>query len=57
MQFDCEEERYRFLAVTKFSGFMGQGEALETESSEGHWAPVPPETIAQGLWNFACGKE
>jgi hypothetical protein len=56
-EYDCTEERFRILAVTQFSGNMGSGESVNTESGEGTWEPVAPESFAESLWKYACGKE
>jgi len=55
-EYDCTEERFRILAVTQFSGNMGSGESVHTESDEGNWEPVSPKSTAQALWKYACGK-
>jgi len=58
-QFDCAERRVRTLAATDFDGHMGMGEVIGGSgySSEGHWVAIEPETLNQGLWEAACGKE
>ncbi len=56
-QFDCAEERVRMLAVTWFSGNMGNGKVVWSNSDEQKWEPVAPESIDQAMWKRACGKE
>ena len=58
-QFDCAERQVRTLAATDFDGHMGMGEVIGGSgySSEGHWVAIEPETLNQGLWEAACGKE
>jgi hypothetical protein len=53
---DCAEERRRTLAFTWFSENMGSGKVVFSESYEGRWAPVVPDTIGLMLWTFACRK-
>jgi hypothetical protein len=55
--FDCVEERHRILAFTNFSGNMGDGKVVFSDSPESEWHPVEPGSITEGLWKFACGKE
>ncbi|HEV8620719.1 MAG TPA: surface-adhesin E family protein [Nitrospiraceae bacterium] len=55
-EFDCAEERLREFAYTWFSGSMGRGIVVLSDSNEGRWEPTAPESIGQMLWNFACGK-
>ena len=56
-EFDCAEERRRVLALTEFSGNMGSGTVVYTNSEVGKWQPVAPSSIGQLLWKFACGKK
>ncbi len=47
-EFDCAEERQRELAVTWFSGNMGTGNGVWTNSDETTWRPVAPGSVGQG---------
>jgi hypothetical protein len=40
-----------------FSGNMGSGEAVFSNSDESKWEPVAPDSLDQALWKFACGKK
>lgn len=57
IEYDCKEERLRGLAVAEFSGNMGKGTVVYTDSSEGTWIPVTPQGVVQALWKVACGKK
>ena len=54
-EFDCAEELQRELAVTWFSGNMGNGNGVWNNSDETKWRPVAPGSVGQGVWKFACG--
>ncbi len=56
-KYDCAEDRSRALAYTKFSGNMGQGKVVYSNSDEGTWAPIAPVSVGQELWKVACGKK
>lgn len=56
-KYDCAEDRSRALAHTKFSGNMGQGKVVYSNSGEGTWAPIAPVSVGQELWKVACGKK
>jgi hypothetical protein len=56
-EFDCAEERSRVLALKEFSGNMGSGTVVYTNSQVGKWQSVAPSSIGQLLWKFACGKK
>jgi hypothetical protein len=53
-EFDCAEERQRELAVTWFSGNMGNGNGVWTNFGETTWRPVAPRSVGAGVWDFAC---
>ena len=56
-QYDCANERTRVLAETGFSDNMGKGNVAYIIRDERKWAPVAPDSIAEGLWKVACDKE
>lgn len=56
-EFDCAEERSRVVARKEFSGNMGSGTMVFTNSQVGKWLPVIPDSIGQTVWNVACGKQ
>jgi hypothetical protein len=56
-EFDCAEERSRVLALTEFSGNMGSGTVVYSNSEVGKWQPVATRSMGQLLWKFACGKK
>jgi hypothetical protein len=56
-EFDCAEERSRVLALKEFSGNMGSGTMVYSNTEVGKWQPVAPSSIGQLLWKFACGKK
>ena len=55
-EFDCVEERGRVLALKEFSGNMGSGTMVDTNSQVGKWIPVMPGSIGHMVWTVACGK-
>ena len=56
-EFDCAEERSRVLALKEFSGNMGSGTMVDTNSQVGKWIPVMPGSIGHTVWTVACGKD
>jgi hypothetical protein len=53
-EFDCADESQRELAVTWFSGNMGNGNGVWTNFDETTWRTVAPGSVGQGVWDFAC---
>ena len=49
-------KRHRTLVDTEFSSIMGLGNIVYSESPPGDWASITPQSLAQKLWKFACGK-
>ena len=56
-EYDCTEERMLFLASTRSSGNMGNGNVTDADSDEAKWTPVSPRSLGQSLWKVACGKK
>jgi hypothetical protein len=56
-EYSCEEERLRTLAVMHYSGNMGSGMVVSSNSDIGKWKRVPPGSVGEALWKFACGKK
>ena len=54
---DCKEEKIRTLAFLWFSGQMGNGNVVYSNSNPGEWTPISPESIGESLWKIACGKQ
>ena len=56
-EFDCAEERSRVLALKEFSGNMGNGTVVYTNSQVGKWLPVMPGSMSHTVWKVACDKK
>jgi hypothetical protein len=54
---DCGEQRFRVLALGNYSGNMGFGKEVYTSSTQSKWTPIPPGTLAESVWNFACSSK
>jgi hypothetical protein len=55
-QYNCEKERFRFLAFTLFSGNMGSGQMVHAEHYVLEWEPVPSKGSARRLLSLVCKK-
>ena len=56
-EFDCKEERLRVLAFSWYSGQMGHGIGIFSNSDTQKWEPTTPESMGEILWKIACGKK
>ncbi len=57
-QIDCGEDRYRYLAIRRFSGNMGTGRVIYTNADDtAPWRPVAPGSVSQVLWKVACTEQ
>lgn len=54
-EFDCQRRAYRTVADTLFSESMAQGRVVYVGDIPAPWRPVQPRTVADGLWQVACG--
>jgi hypothetical protein len=55
-EYDCNDERARGLSLTRHAGNMARGETVFKDSHPEKWEPVPPNSVGEGLWKFACAK-
>jgi surface-adhesin protein E len=55
-EIDCTEEQIRLLAVTAFSGNMGNGDVRYTysDAAKDRGISIEPGSVAQKLWQFVC---
>lgn len=56
-EYDCKEEQTRHLAIISFTGHMGAGTVVHSDSERGKWMPVAPGSIGESLLNIACKKK
>ena len=56
-EFDCAEERSRVVARKEFSGNMGSGTMVFTNSQVGKWISATPGSTGRTVWEIACGKK
>ena len=56
-EYDCKEEKARTLAYLWFSGQIGNGNVVYSNTNPGEWRPISPESIGEILWKIACGKQ
>lgn len=56
-QFDCAENRVRLLGYMTFTGNMGSGDPVFSNSQESKWEPVEPESMDRKLLEVACSKK
>jgi len=57
VEYDCEEEHYRVLADSQYSGAMGKGKVVSFTNNARQWQPVELDTIQETLWETACAKK
>lgn len=57
-EYDCQEQTLRPLRFSEYSGKMGTGENVFTQTLPGSLGmSVNPGTVSETLWKLACGKE
>jgi hypothetical protein len=55
-EYDCVRERVRLVGYMTFTGNMGSGEPVYTNSSQSAWEPIAPDSVDRSLWVVACGR-
>ena len=53
-EIDCDQEVYRSLAVTRFSGNMASGKVVYDAAGKGKCSPVATKSVAKMLMNSQC---
>lgn len=56
-EFNCEEERSRYLSFSWFFGKMGKGAVVYASNDVGEWRHLVPDSVNETLWEYACIKE
>lgn len=56
IEFDCKEERSRFLSISAHSKLMGAGDVLLIDNGVGEWQEVAPATVNEAFLKRVCGK-
>ena len=55
-EFDCKQERVRFLAASAHSEPMAGGKTLYSSGEENNWRAIAPGTIAETILKIVCAK-
>jgi len=56
-EYDCKEEKTRLIVFSWFSGKMGGGKGVFSDSDPSNWRPVSPRSLDEIQWKIACGKK
>ncbi len=54
LEFDCDKNKYRLLAVYGYEGQMQTGARLIFNPNPSEWGPVQQGSVIQSIRNFAC---
>ena len=58
VEFDCRQRLVRILSATAFSEQMEAGSLVASEKlADPEWTQIDPESTAEKVEKFACGKE
>jgi len=55
-EYDCKENQWRLLNFSYYSGNMGAGEMIFSDTEPGKWEAIKPGSGTKKRWNIACGK-
>jgi surface-adhesin protein E len=56
-EYDCQVKRLRPLEFREYSGKMGTGENVFSQTSVEFMMAVKPGSVGEALWKIACRKE
>ena len=54
LEFDCDKNKFRYLAVYGYEGQMQTGARLIFNPKPTEWGPVQQGSVIQSIQNFAC---
>ena len=57
VEYDCKKRESRLLYTSSDSGNMAAGELVYSNSNPDNLEPVPLDSLIEGLWKTACGKQ
>ena len=55
-EYNCKQERVRFLAASAHSEPMAGGKTLYSSGEENNWRAIAPGTIAETILKIVCAK-
>jgi len=55
-EFDCKNERFRYLSFTHHSGPMAEGRILYSQSEASGWYDTPPDSIGNEISQDICKR-
>ena len=56
MEYDCKQERSRYLSASTHSEPMAGGKVLDTMGWSNDWEEIAPETVTEIILNIVCAK-
>ena len=56
-EYNCVDERVRLLGYITFTGNMGSGEAVYSNSTQSAWEPMAHDSLDRKLWDVACNRK
>ena len=56
VEYDCKQERMKFLGLSEHSEPMAGGEVLKTLGEDKEWREVPPNTPLEITFKIVCAK-
>lgn len=55
-EYDCAEQRFRYLSIAAHSGPMAGGWILATHNLRDDWSDRPPGTYSTAIEKIVCGR-
>jgi len=56
VEFDCNEEKFRYLSLSVFSLRMGEGNVVSSVNSIGPWDYLIPDSQGRVVFNLVCKR-
>ena len=56
VEYDCQQERFKFLSISSHSGPMASGTTLRSVIGNGQWDDIPPGSAGETVLKIDCDK-
>jgi hypothetical protein len=56
VEYDCKQERFRYLEISSHSEPMAFGRVLELDGEDENWGEIAPNTAVDRMLQIVCSK-
>jgi hypothetical protein len=57
VEFDCKEKQFTIRAINQYAGNMGEGDMVYSHNFNNKLTPIPPGSVVETEFKYACNKK